>query len=132
MQLRVRSINNRCVQCNERSGATSFRCHSASFVHILVHSVPFLCLVLLWLILMLHWCHFTSLRCCSGSFWYIPVPFLSIPFHSGVVLCRCSIFHSVPFRSVPLFSNAQSSRCQNFNTMSNKIINKEQARFCPI
>ena len=63
-------------------------------------------LVLFWLILALHWCHFTSLRCHSGSFRYIPVPFLSIPFHSGVILRRSGIFrfipvYSVPFRSVP-------------------------------
>ena len=86
--------------------STSFRCHSAFFGHIPVHSVPFLCLVLLWLILALHWCHFTSLRCDSGSFRYIPVPFLPIPFHSGVIPRRSGTFrfipvYSVPFRSVP-------------------------------
>ena len=62
----------------------------------------------------LRWCHFTSLRCHSGSFRYIPVPFLSIPFHSGVILRRSGIFrfipvYSVPFRSVPVFSNAHAS-----------------------
>ena len=91
-----------------------FRYHSSSFYfnpvsfrlfgHIPVHSVPFLCLVLLWLILALHWCHFTSLRCHSGSFRYIPVPFLSIPFHSGVILRRSGIFRFIPVYSVPFRS----------------------------
>ena len=51
--------------------------------------------------------------CHSGSFRYIPVPFLFIPSHSGVILPHSGIFwfilvnvYSVPFHSVPVFSNA--------------------------
>jgi len=59
--------------------------------------------------------HFSIFRCHSGSFRYIPVPFLSIPFHSGVILPRSGIFRLIPvrsvsFHSVPVFSNAPNSR----------------------
>ena len=40
-------------------------------------------------------CHSASLRCHSGSFWYIPVPFLFIPSHSGVIPPLPA--YSVPF-----------------------------------
>ena len=51
-------------------------------------------------------------RYISVSFRLVPVPFLSIPFHSGVILPRSGIFrpipvYSVPFHSVPVFSNAR-------------------------
>ena len=57
--------------------------------------------------------HFSIFRCHSGSFRYILVPFLSIPFHSSVILPRSGIFrlipvYSVPFHSVPVFRNAPS------------------------
>ena len=83
-----------------------------------------LILVSFWFIL-----PYSALFCChSTSFRYIPVPFLFIPSHSGVirfysrVIPPCSgIFwfipvysalflfipvYSVPFRSIPVFSNA--------------------------
>ena len=52
-----------------------------------------------------------SFRCHSGSFRYIPLPFLFIASHSGVIAPHCGIYrfipvYSVPFRSVPVFSNA--------------------------
>ena len=39
--------------------------------------------------------------CHSGSFRYIPVPFLFIPSHSSVILPHCGIFRYVPFHSFP-------------------------------
>ena len=59
--------------------------------------------------------HFSIFRCHSGSFRYIPVPFLSFPFHSVVILPRSGIFrlipvYSVPFHSVPVFSNVLGRR----------------------
>ena len=61
--------------------------------------------------------HFIIFRCYSSSFWYIPVPFLSIPLHFGVILPRSSIFrlipvYSVQFHSVSVFSNAPSTNAQ--------------------
>ena len=60
-------------------------------------------LVLLWLTLALHYRHSASLRCHSSSFRYIPVLFLSISFHSGVILPRSDIFryYSCLFRFIP-------------------------------
>ena len=46
-------------------------------------------------------CHSASFRCHSGSFWYIPVPFLFISFHSGVIPPHSGIFRYIPFHSVP-------------------------------
>ena len=93
--------------------------------------------MLLRLILALHQCLFSSSRCHSSSFRYIPVPFLSIPFYSAVIpacsgtlryhscpfrfipasfclvpvysgLFRYIPFRSIPFHSVPVFSNTQT------------------------
>ena len=46
---------------------------------------------------------FSSLRCHSSLFQYIPVPFLSIPFHSAVIPARSGTFrhHSCPFYFIP-------------------------------
>ena len=46
---------------------------------------------------------FSSLRCHSSLFRYIPVPFLSIPFHSAGIPARSGTFryHSCPFRFIP-------------------------------
>ena len=64
--------------------------------------------------------HSVSLRSHSGLFRYIPIPFLSIPFHSGVILPRSGIFwliplYSVLFHSVPVFSNAPTCFFPDFN-----------------
>ena len=48
-------------------------------------------------------CYSASFRCHSGWFRYIPVPFLFISFHSGVIPA-----YSGTFRSVPVFSNARA------------------------
>ena len=45
----------------------------------------------------------------SGLLRYIPLPFLSIPFHSAVF--RYILVYSVPFQSVPVFSNAEKDPC---------------------
>ena len=45
--------------------------------------------------------HSVSFRRHSGSFQYIPIPFLSIPFHSGVILPRSGLFRLIPVYSVP-------------------------------
>ena len=58
----------------------SFRCYSTSFRHIPVYSVRFLCLVTPVFLV------YSALFCChSALFPYIPVPFLFIPSHSGVI-----------------------------------------------
>ena len=50
--------------------------------------------------------HFSIFRCHSRSFRYIPVPFLSIPFHSGTILVHSVSFrrHSASFRYIPFRS----------------------------
>ena len=97
----------------------SFRCYSASFRHIPVYSVPFLCLVTAVVLV------YSALFCChSASFWYIPVPLLLIPSHSDFirfysrVIPPCSgIFRFIPsicrficvsFRFIPV-----SFRCHS-------------------
>ena len=97
----------------------SFLCHSR------VRQSAQYILVLLWLILALHQCLFSLLRCHSSSFRCILVPFLSILFYCAVIPARSGTFryhscpfrfipasfclvpvYSVPFHSVPVFSNA--------------------------
>ena len=48
--------------------------------------------------------HLSIFRCHSASFRYIPVPFLCILFHSGVILPRSGIFRLIPVYSVPFRS----------------------------
>ena len=93
----------------------SFRCYSASFRHIPVYSVPFLCLVTPVLLV------YSALFCChSASFWYIAVPFLLIPSHSNVirfysrVIPPCSgIFRFIPVYAALFVCHSASFRCHS-------------------
>ena len=72
----------------------SLRCCSASFLHIPVYSVPFLCFVTPVLLV-----YFALFCCHSASFRYTPVPLLFIPSHLGVIPPCSGIFRFIPVYS---------------------------------